>query len=80
MQQHKNPLELVDHHPDPELLAEAARLLDEIRSGEVVGLIYITVSKGPGYTGNVVGRLRAMPIYAAGLLEALKLKILELVE
>lgn len=72
-------LSLVQDLADPETIEALSKLLAEARAGQVTGLAFVTIRRGGAYSGDVAGRLRAMPIYTLGLLHALEKTISQLI-
>jgi hypothetical protein len=47
------------------------RLLSAARAGQIVGLAYVALHCGPDYSGDVVGRAKAHPLFTRGIVSAL---------
>ena len=65
-------LKLAQPSSSTETVETLLRLLSEARAGQVVGLAYVALHSGARYSGDVVGRARAFPLYTLGLCKALE--------
>lgn len=48
------------------------KLLEEARSGKIVGIAYVALHQGPDYSGDVIGHARQHPIFTLGVVKALE--------
>lgn len=61
-------------HPtvDRDTLEALERLVSAAKAGRIVGLAYVALHCGPDYSGDVVGRARAHPLFTRGVVRALE--------
>jgi hypothetical protein len=68
--QQKGPA-LVRPLADQDTIKVLADLLELAKRGEIVGLAYVALHKGCGYSSDVVGSVRNSPLLARGLASTL---------
>lgn len=64
-------VQLVQPVVDSETVGTLEKLLVDAKAGRVVGLAYVALHHGPDYSGDVVGRAKAHPLFTRGIAAAL---------
>jgi hypothetical protein len=64
-------LALVGPRIDRETLEALEQLVADAKAGRIVGLAYVALHAGTDYSGDVVGRAKAHPIFTLGVCRAL---------
>jgi uncharacterized protein (UPF0210 family) len=71
-------LSLVPVLADQETVKALELLLEQAKAGEVMGLAYVAIHRGHGYSGNVVGVAEDAPMLVRGVCRALEDQIAKL--
>lgn len=65
---------------DEDTLARLRELILMVESGEILGIAYVALHKGNGYSGDVTGTAKDRPVYALGLAHILEEAISQLIK
>ena len=65
-------LKLVQPQEDRATVEELTKLLEKAKTGAIVGLAFVAMHQGGEYSGDVIGRAKAFPVYTLGLIRALE--------
>jgi hypothetical protein len=56
---------------DEQTVKTLSELLEQAKAGRLTGLAYVAVHPDSRYSGDVIGRCRAFPLYTRGVVAAL---------